>query len=224
VSVAVVIPALNEAATVADVVRSVKSFGTPFVVDDGSVDETAKAARAAGAEVVRHETNRGYDAALSSGFAAAAAQGATVIVTFDADGQHDAGVLERFIAPLVARTSDLALGVRPRSARFAEMLFSLYTKWRFGVPDILCGIKAYRVELYRRLGYFDRSQMIGTELALASLRDGARVTLVPVPIRPRQGVPRFARTLAANWLIFRAFLLALGADMTGRGQHSKSND
>jgi len=223
VSVAIVIPAFNEAATVADIVRSVKPFGLPVVVDDGSVDQTATVARAAGAEVVRHEINRGYDAALSSGFEAAAARGATVIVTFDADGQHDAGVLERFITPLLAHTADLALGIRPHSARFAEMLFSTYTRWRFGVPDILCGIKGYRIELYRRLGYFDRNQMIGTELALASLRNGARIMLIPVPIHPRKGAPRFARTLAANWLIFRAFLLALRADITGMGQNSKRN-
>jgi len=212
-SVAIVIPALNEAATVADVVRAVKPFGLPVVVDDGSTDETARVAREAGAEVVRHEINRGYDAALSSGFVAAKALGATVIVTFDADGQHEASMLERFTVPLLKGEADLVLGIRPQAARFTEALFSAYTQWRFGVPDILCGIKGYRIELYHRLGYFDRRRMIGTELALASLRDGVRVALVPVHINPRRGTPRFGRLLAANWMIFRAFMNALTADV-----------
>ena len=214
-NVAIVIPALNEAATVASVVRSVLPFGMPVVVDDGSIDDTASVARNAGAEVIRHDVNRGYDAALSSGFARAAERGASVVVTFDADGQHDAAALESFIAPLLGGKAELVLGIRPQPARAAEALFSAYTRWRFAVPDILCGIKGYRIELYCRLGYFDRHQMIGTELALASLRDGVRFALVPVPIHLRQGTPRFGRMIRANWLIFRAFLHAIGADLAG---------
>jgi len=215
-SVAIVIPALNEAATVGGVVRAVKPFGMPVVVDDGSTDDTADTARAAGAEVVRHEVNRGYDAALNSGFTRATERGATVVVTFDADGQHEPSMLEQFTKPLLNGETDLVLGIRPRGARWTEVLFSAYTRWRFGVPDILCGIKGYRIELYQRLGYFDRRKMIGTELALASLRDGTRMKLVPVPIHPRQGAPRFGRVLMANWMIFRAFTNALLSDFTGR--------
>jgi glycosyltransferase involved in cell wall biosynthesis len=223
VNIAIVIPALNEAATVGAVVRSLLPYGTPIVVDDGSTDDTVSIARDAGADVVRHDVNRGYDAALSSGFVRAAEQGANVIVTFDADGQHDVSSLEHFIAPIRCGQCDLVLGVRPNTARLAETVFSAYTRWRFAVPDILCGIKAYRIGLYRTLGYFDRNQMIGTELALACLRRGATFKLIPVPIHPRQGAPRFARTLTANWLIFRAFLLALKADFAGEGRNPEHN-
>src|SRR4051812_36924635 len=87
--VAIVIPAYNETATIARVVREVERFGTPIVADDGSHDDTAAASSAAGAVVVRNLVNRGYDAALNAGFAEAAERNFEYVVTFDADGQHD---------------------------------------------------------------------------------------------------------------------------------------
>src|SRR5262245_20385447 len=129
-SVAIVIPALNEAETIGGVVRSVVAFGKPIVVDDGSTDRTSETARLAGADVVRHDVNRGYDAALNSGFERAIGHGASVVVTFDADGQHDASILDRFVAPLLARTTDLVIGIRPRAARFAESVFNAYARLR----------------------------------------------------------------------------------------------
>jgi glycosyltransferase involved in cell wall biosynthesis len=83
------IPAYQAAATVGDVVRGVRSMlPTVVVVDDGSSDATAAAARAAGAEVVQHAVNRGKGAALITGLSHLAAAGATHALTLDADGQH----------------------------------------------------------------------------------------------------------------------------------------
>ena len=64
----VLIPALNEAATIAEVVQGVLPYGTPLVVSDGSSDDTVTLARAAGAEVVELSRNRGYEGALDAGF------------------------------------------------------------------------------------------------------------------------------------------------------------
>lgn len=211
--VAIVIPAYNEAATIEEVVASVRPHGLPIVVDDCSTDSTADLAAAAGAEVVRHRRNMGYDGALQSGFRRADELAAALTVTFDADGQHDAGVLQRVLAPLLAGEADLVLGVRPRPARLSEWAFGLYTRLRYRVPDILCGLKAYDMRLYRRHGCFGSSRSIGTELALASLARGARWATVPVPIRPRQGRPRFGSLLRANGRILRAMLLAMRADL-----------
>ena len=73
--VALIIPALNESITIGETVRSVAQYGTAIVVDDGSSDDTEAVAKAAGATVVKHPRNRGYDAALASGFAKAAEMG-----------------------------------------------------------------------------------------------------------------------------------------------------
>ena len=69
--IAIVIPAFNEEATIFNVVQSVKKYGAVIVVDDASTDETKKIAKNAGAIVVSHQKNKGYDGALNSGFAKA---------------------------------------------------------------------------------------------------------------------------------------------------------
>lgn len=212
----IVIPAFNEADTIADVATGVAPFGTVVVVDDGSTDGTAEKARAAGAEVVRLQANRGYDAALEGGFARADELGAEVIATFDADGQCEPAGLEAVLRPVLEGRADLALGVRNSPARFSELLFGLYTQLRYGVPDILCGVKVYRAELYRRHGRFGAGGSVGTELALASLRRGARLAAVPVTVRLRaSGRPRFGSWARANGRILRAMVGAVRADLAG---------
>ncbi len=209
---AIVIPAFNEAATIAAVIGGVAPFGQAIVVDDCSTDDTAAIAKAAGAEVIMHPANKGYDGALESGFAGAAAQGFEAVVTFDGDGQHDAAALAEILAALESGAT-LVVGERPRSARLAEALFNLYVRWRYGVADILCGLKAYRLTLYHLHGHFDANRSIGTELALAGLRRGVAVARVAVPIHPRADQPRLGSLLRANGRILRALALAIVADL-----------
>ena len=214
--VAIVIPAYNEAATIAGVVRDVAAFGTVIVVDDCSTDTTAALAREAGAEVVSHDLNRGYDGALQSGFEKAAELDIDITATFDADGQHGATTLAAILEPLTDGRVDLVLGLRAKPARIAERLFSRYTRLRFGVGDILCGLKGYRMSLYHQHGRFDGSRSIGTELALYALKQGSSFTTAPVPIHPRiAGNARFGGTLKANGRILRALFLAMMADLRG---------
>ncbi|MEO6923291.1 MAG: glycosyltransferase family 2 protein, partial [Bryocella sp.] len=163
--VAIVIPAWNESATIADVVRSARAYGLPIVVDDGSTDETAALAREAGAEVISHEQNRGYDGALNSGFQRASELECEIIVTADADGQHDPMLITKFV-DAIDRGADVVIGIRSRKQRFAEHLFALYTRIRYGIEDPLCGMKAYRKFVYDALGHFDSHGLVGTELAL----------------------------------------------------------
>jgi len=109
----VVIAAYNEAAMIARVVTEVRRAGyRVVVVDDGSKDTTAQAARAAGATVIQHPFNLGQGAALQSGIDLAFANGAEVIVTFDADGQHGAGDISRLVEALAKDNADFALGSR----------------------------------------------------------------------------------------------------------------
>jgi glycosyltransferase involved in cell wall biosynthesis len=211
--VGVVIPALNEAGTITDVVIAAREHGQVFVVDDGSTDSTAARAAASGAQVLKHDANQGYDAALRTGLLAAAGAGLAVLVTLDADGQHDANVITRAVESLRTGEGSLAIGVRPEFARSAERWFSWYTKRRFGVPDILCGVKAYRagdVLAHRdALG----GATIGTGLALVLLRGGAKVSLFEVAIRARSGESRFGAGMRANARITAAMARAVVADL-----------
>jgi glycosyltransferase involved in cell wall biosynthesis len=109
----VVIAAYNEAAVIARVVGDVKRAGYRVVaVDDGSQDETAALAHAAGAVVLKHPFNLGQGAALQTGIDYALTQQAEVIVTFDADGQHRVMDIARLVEALAAERADFVLGSR----------------------------------------------------------------------------------------------------------------
>lgn len=209
---AFVVPALNESATIAQVVASLLPHGAVVVVDDGSKDDTTALARAAGADVVVHAVNRGYDAAIRSGFERAIELGVDAVISFDADGQHDASVVDAIIAAF-NRGADVVIGVRSQPARISERLFGLYTRLRFGVPDILCGLKGFRRETYLACRDRDRPNSIHTGLALAALRDKRQCVVVDVPIKPRLDQPRFGSVLRANGRIMRAMLLGLKDDI-----------
>ena len=206
--VGIVIPALNESQSIGQVVQQAGAYGLAIVVDDGSVDATGAIARSAGAEVVEHEENLGYDEALNSGCARAAELGCAYIITMDADGQHNPTLLKQYIHALVGG-ADVVAGVRDRTQRFSEWLFSRIARARWAIKDPLCGMKGYTIELYQQVGHFDSYQSIGTELILFAARCGMRIVQVPVMTRPRTGAPRFGRVLSANWRIFRAMCVGM---------------
>lgn len=201
--IGIVIPALNEVSTIAAVVANAATYGVPVVVDDGSSDGTGAAAREAGAEVVRHDVNRGYDGALNSGFARAAELGCLYVVTMDADGQHDPTTIKAFLDSLDAG-ADVVLGIRDKRQRFAEVLFGWVAYTRWGVRDPLCGMKAYRMDVWRELGHFDSYGSIGTELALFAAVQRKRLSQRAVQTRPRLGTPRFGTRFTANTRILRS--------------------
>mgnify|MGYP001389216833 FL=1 len=94
-------PAYNEERSIAKMVLGCrKHVDRVVVVDDGSCDATAEIAAALGAEVVRHERNMGYGAALRSCFEAARRMGAERMVIIDSDGQHDASDIPKLLSPL----------------------------------------------------------------------------------------------------------------------------
>ncbi len=203
-SVAIVIPAYNEEETIAAVINKVSPQGDAIVVNDCSSDNTASLAESAGAVVVNHETNRGYDGALDSGFKKASELGYRYVITFDADGQHEASKLAEYKQQL--EDHDLVLGVRPDFARISERLFAWFTRISYGVADPLCGLKGYSIEIYNRLGWFDSYDSIGSELAIFAVRKKYSWVQIDIPIHQRQGASRFGRVLSANWRIFKAML------------------
>ena len=204
--VALVIPAFNEAATIVQVIRSASVYGQVIVVNDASTDDTANLAKRAGAIVVNHRLNKGYDGALNSGFEKASNIGAKVIVSLDADGQHNPKLLKLFLEE-VDNGGDVVFGVRNRLARIAETIFAFYANLRYGVRDPLCGMKAYRISVYDALGHFDSSSSIGTELCLYAAKNNFVLRQIDFVVGERQDNPRFGRLISANWRIIRAMFL-----------------
>jgi glycosyltransferase involved in cell wall biosynthesis len=158
----VVIAAYNEAAVVGALVADVRQrFPNSVVVDDGSADETAAEARAAGATVVRHPINLGQGAALETGIRYALAQGAEAIATFDADGQHRVSDLEAMVERLFDGSWDVVLGSRflgtsdsvPRGRRILLRAARLFTVAVSGVrlTDAHNGLRVLSADAARRI-------------------------------------------------------------------------
>jgi glycosyltransferase involved in cell wall biosynthesis len=205
---AIIIPAFNEAATVAELIDLAKIYGTPIIVDDGSSDATADKARVAGAVVVPHSINMGYDAALNSGFAYAVKSGFNWVITLDADGQHDPSLLPDFIDKLEIG-ADVVIGVRDKQQRFAEHIFAWIARAIWGIRDPLCGLKGYRIDVYIELGHFDSYESIGTELAIFAAKNKKKIEQIQFNTRTRIDLPRFGTSFITNLKILRACLYAI---------------
>lgn len=216
---AILIPAYREAATIGPVVRAAREHADVIVVDDASPDETAARAAEAGAIVIRNECNLGYDGTLNRAFETALEQGYDFAITMDADGEHDPSLIAGFKSLLTEERVPLVLGVRPRKQRFAEMVMGAYVRIRFGVRDILCGMKGYDLKLANENGGFDHTNSIGTELAINSIRRGAAFRQLGVSGTRRQDAPRFDRRLRANLRILAALGRIIRQDITALTTH-----
>ena len=206
--VAIVIPAYNEAQAIAQVVLELSVYGTPIVVNDGSTDNTEQLALDAGAIVVSHGLNCGYDKALASGLERAISEGFDFAVTADGDGQHQPKNFETFLNKL-SDGADLVVGIRDRFQRPSEVLFALFAKLIWSVSDPLCGMKGYRLSKLKHVGSLHCYPSIGTELLIRAVRSDWNVKQVPVGTRDRKGRSRFGAGLYAELLILKAMLLGL---------------
>jgi glycosyltransferase involved in cell wall biosynthesis len=166
----------------------------PVVVDDGSTDATADIAGQAGAVVVRHPMNLGQGEGLRSGFATAEALGADVVVTMDADGQHDPAELSALVGPVVSDEADYvqgsrflgryddAGGVRDVGIRFFTGLINLLARTR--ITDCTNGYRAIRVRELTRLDLVE-DRFSASEILIETAAAGLRMREVPVHIRSR---------------------------------------
>jgi glycosyltransferase involved in cell wall biosynthesis len=204
-SFAIVVPAYNEAKSIAQVLDAVAEYGIPIVVDDGSIDETSNICRAIGVVLVVHERNRGYDAALESGLFKAIELGFDFAITVDADGQHNVSVINDFKREL-SSGADLVVGVRDKCQRFSEKVFSVVGYFLWGIRDPLCGMKGYKLDVLLRARSFSSYDSIGTEFSVRCAKSDLQIASLPVLTRSRVGESRFGSGLISNVRIIIALL------------------
>jgi glycosyltransferase involved in cell wall biosynthesis len=154
VQVLALIPAYNEANHITSVIQGARIHLPVLVVDDGSTDDTAMKAEAAGAIVLRQTPNQGKGAALRAGFRRAIENGCDAVLTLDADGQHDPAEISQFLKAHAERKADLIVGARtfaemPLVRRVSNTVGTWAFSWAIGqpIPDNQSG---YRL-LSRRL-------------------------------------------------------------------------
>jgi glycosyltransferase involved in cell wall biosynthesis len=189
-----VIPALNEAAVIGDVIRRVPPgvVADIIVVDNGSTDDTGSVASRAGARVVV-EPCRGYGAACWAGVEALTPDIA-IVAFLDGDGSQRPEELPRVLAPVLTGEADLVLGARPMTgthplhASLGTRLVAALVAWRFGVRLRDIGpFRAIRVDLFNRLGMRDRAFGWPVEMVVKTAALGARIAEVDVTHAARQG-------------------------------------
>jgi len=195
----VIIPAYNEEETVGEVVAGLKKLDLNLkiiVVDDGSRDETAKKAREAGALIVRHWVNLGQWAALKTAFTISSLEGAEIVVTLDADGQHSPKDLFSLINPVLKNKADLVIGSRflgqdkPRMNNyryFGIKFFNKLMKLSTGLElsDCTSGYKVYRGNLVANLlPMLNENQYGALEGIIRTSRLGAKICERPISSIP----------------------------------------
>jgi glycosyltransferase involved in cell wall biosynthesis len=219
--VALVIPVIDEGATIAGVVRAVPRdvIDEIIAVDGGSRDDTVAAARAAGARVIV-EPRAGYGAACLVGIRAAA--DCAVIAFMDGDGSDDPTDLRRIVGPILAGEQDFVIGSRADAARaagsmgahqlLAGRLAGFAMRALYGVRYTDMGpLRAIRRDALERLAMRERTYGWNLEMQMRAARARLRILELPVAHRPRVGgaskvAGSFRGTLRASWNLATTFV------------------
>ena len=107
------LPAYNEEKNIASIVLTLKELDYSVIVcNDGSSDQTGKIAEKMGAIGVNHQKNKGYGAAIKSLFDKAKEMDSDILITFDADGQHNVSEIKNVLTPLISKKADIVIGSR----------------------------------------------------------------------------------------------------------------
>jgi glycosyltransferase involved in cell wall biosynthesis len=215
---AAIIPALNAEKSIARVVADTRKELEPvLVIDDGSSDATGEVARAVGATVLRHDVNRGKGAALKTGFAWALKQGFDGVLTLDADGQHLASEIPKFLEERAGSGADLIIGGRahlfggmlPRrrnANRLSAWSISLAAGVR--VTDSQSGFRFYSARLLRELKLRANGFDMESEVIVRAGRRGLAIVTIPIDLGFVDGIATshykpLKDTLRIAWTVTR---------------------
>lgn len=222
--VLVIVPAWNEAQNVGETVREITAAGDEYdviVVDDGSSDDTADVARAAGATVIPLPFNLGVGGAMRTGFTYAQRNGYQRAIQVDADGQHNPSDIARVLAGL--EHADISIGARfaavgdyaVKGPRRWAMVFLAGTVSRVAktrLTDVTSGFRAANARAIEQYVRYYPAEYLGDTIdsLVAACHAGLTVTQVPVAMRPRTyGTPSQGPIGASIYLLRSVFALGL---------------
>ena len=188
------IPAYNEDESIAKViVQTQKHVNKIIVCDDGSKDMTAEIAESLGAEVLRHPKNAGYGASLRSLFKAARTVHADVMVTIDADGQHNPQSIPALIEPVLKGEADIVIGSRfigngeENIPGYRKSGIKIINKLANGgshneITDTQSGLRAYSPHAIETLHLSEFGMGASTEILIKAKEHNLKIKEVPVVV------------------------------------------
>jgi len=191
--VSIIIPAYNEAQTIGDVIKKIIMLYPDFeviVVNDGSTDDTAEVAKAAGALVYSHPYNIGNGAAVKSGIRFASGK---ILIFMDGDGQHDPEDIEKMLQHFP--DNDMVVGARAKGHQaslgraFANKIYNWLASYvaKFPIQDLTSGFRAVKSEIAHNFLYLlPTTYSYPTTLTLGVLRSGRSVKYVPIHTENRK--------------------------------------
>ena len=198
----VVIPAYNEAGSIRGVITEARTFADEvLVIDDGSEDETVSVSQEAGAEVLTQK-HQGYVHALKYGLQFARGN---IIVTMDADGEHDPSDIPKIVVPILKGEADLVLG-RREYIPVSELFIKCLVRVRTPVHDHGTGFRAMTKELAQTLPL--RGKCTCGTLVLETVSRGARIKEIPIKIREikKKRKIRWIHMIQIIYVLFEIFL------------------
>jgi len=222
--VLILIPAYNEGTRIGDVLKGIHDVVPDYdilVVDDGSRDNTASAAEAAGAMVLRPPFNLGYGAAVQAGFKYALWQGYEYVVQMDADGQHPPKYIRDLLDPVTKGLADVAIGSRflrdtgypmPFAKKIGVCIFSSIVSVVTGktVKDPTSGFQAMNgkvLQVYVSDAY--PVDFPDADVLIMLHKRGFRFLEVPVEMTPNPKETTMHSGVATLYYIFKMFLSIL---------------
>ncbi len=188
--ICVLIPALNEAKTIASLVSGLRKRSLEvLVIDDGSTDESGELARQQGALVIRHGTRQGKGQSLRDGFAYATQNGFDAVLMMDGDGQHALEDIDAFLSAAQKYPNSIIAGTRlenpegmPKLRFWTNRLMSGLISLACGqkIPDTQCGYRLVSVNVLEQIQLATSDYEIETEILMKAARKGFRIHSIPI--------------------------------------------
>ena len=191
------IPAYNEEIAIGSVIaRARQHVDEVLVIDDGSADCTFKVAELMGATVLRHEKNAGKGAALRTAFKWAMDKKVDILVTLDADGQHNPDEIPRLLQPILWKQADMVNGARflkghclevPKYRRLGQEILTLATNmtadFKTRVNDSQSGFRAFSSNTFATFKFNNNGMGVESEMLADATGAGLRIKEVPITCR-----------------------------------------
>ncbi|MFH1199236.1 MAG: glycosyltransferase family 2 protein [Candidatus Omnitrophota bacterium] len=186
----IIIPTLNEAKNIGQLVRQIRQQNLEvFVIDDGSSDNTEKIAKEHGARVIRNQQNEGKGASLIKGIEHALKENFHAVITMDGDGQHLVEDIPYFIRLAQYSNSSIIIGNRmhkPKNMPLTRLLTNKFMSWLISaiakqyIPDTQCGFRLIKREVLEKMKLHARRYEIESEILIKGARLGYKIETVTI--------------------------------------------